>query len=110
MVRCGPRRSPCSMAFPPAVSTGVASFRPGPCPRRWAQAAAGVPAVVRHGKTGLLTPEGDVQAYAAAIRELVLDDAKRKAYGRAARDFVFEERSLRLAAVKLGLILRGAAS
>ena len=27
-----------------------------------------------------------------------------------ARDFVFEERSLRLAAVKLGLILRGIAS
>jgi glycosyltransferase involved in cell wall biosynthesis len=75
-----------------------------------AQATAGVPAVVRHGKTGLLTPEGDVQAFAAAIRELLLDDAKRKAYGRAARSFVLEERSLRLAAVKLGLILRGAAS
>jgi glycosyltransferase involved in cell wall biosynthesis len=75
-----------------------------------AQATAGVPAVVRHGKTGLLTPEGDVQAYAAAIRELLLDDAKRNTYGRSARDFVFEERSLRLAAVKLGLILRGAAS
>jgi glycosyltransferase involved in cell wall biosynthesis len=75
-----------------------------------AQATAGVPAVVRHGKTGLLTPEGDVQAYAAAIRELLLDDAKRNTYGRSARDFVLEERSLRLAAVKLGLILRGAAS
>lgn len=75
-----------------------------------AQATAGVPAVVRHGKTGLLTPEGDVPAYAAAIRELILDDAKRMAYGQAARDFVFAERSLKLAAVKLGLILRGAAS
>jgi glycosyltransferase involved in cell wall biosynthesis len=75
-----------------------------------AQATAGVPAVVRHGKTGLLTPEGDVHAYAAAIRELLIDDTKRKAYGSAAREFVLEERSLRLAAVKLGLILRGAAS
>jgi glycosyltransferase involved in cell wall biosynthesis len=75
-----------------------------------AQATAGVPAVVRHDKTGLLTPAGDVHAYAAAIRELLLDDAKRTAYGRAARNFVFEERSLRLAAVKLGRILRGAAS
>ncbi len=75
-----------------------------------AQATAGVPAVVRHGKTGLLTPDGDVQAFAAAIRELLIDEAKRKAYGRAARDFVLEERSLRLAAVKLGLILRGAVS
>jgi hypothetical protein len=53
-----------------------------------------------------LTPEGDVLAYAAAIRELLLDAARREAYGKAARDFVFEERSLRLAAVKLGLILR----
>jgi glycosyltransferase involved in cell wall biosynthesis len=75
-----------------------------------AQATAGVPAVVRHGRTGLLTPEGDVAAYAAAIRELLLDAARREAYGQAARDFVFEERSLRLAAVKLGLILRGIAS
>lgn len=75
-----------------------------------AQATAGVPAVVRHGRTGILTREGDVQAYAAAIRGLLLDDAQRAAYGKAARDFVFEERSLRLAAMKLGLILRGIAA
>jgi glycosyltransferase involved in cell wall biosynthesis len=75
-----------------------------------AQATAGVPAVVRHGKTGLLTPEGDVRTFAAAIRDLLLDAAKRKAYGRAARDFVLGERSLKLAAAKLGLILRDAAS
>jgi glycosyltransferase involved in cell wall biosynthesis len=75
-----------------------------------AQATAGVPAVVRHGKTGILTPEGDVAAYAAAIRELLLDAAKRAAYGKAAREFVFAERSLRLAAIKLGLILRDAAT
>lgn len=71
-----------------------------------AQATAGVPAVVHHGRTGLLTPEGDVAAYAAAIRTLLLDDAQREGLGKAARDFVLEERSLRLAAVKLGLILR----
>jgi glycosyltransferase involved in cell wall biosynthesis len=75
-----------------------------------AQATAGVPAVVRHGRTGLLTQDGDVQAYAAAIRTLLLNDAQREAYGKAAREFVFEERSLRLAAVKLGLILRGVAA
>jgi glycosyltransferase involved in cell wall biosynthesis len=74
-----------------------------------AQATAGVPAVVQHGKTGLLTAEGDIQAFAAAIRELLLDDEKRKDYSHAARDFVLEKRSLRLAAVKLGMILRGAA-
>jgi glycosyltransferase involved in cell wall biosynthesis len=75
-----------------------------------AQATAGVPAVVQHGRTGTLTPDGDVMAYAAAIRDLLDDEAKRRAYGMAARDFVREERSLRLAAVKLGLILRGIAS
>jgi len=75
-----------------------------------AQATAGVPAVVQHGRTGTLTPDGDVTAYAAAIRNLLDDQAKRQAYGRAARNFVFEERSLRLAAVKLGLILRDLAS
>src|SRR5262249_20191988 len=75
-----------------------------------AQATAGVPSVVQHRKTGLLTPEGNVQAYAAAIRELLLDDTKREAYGRAARNFVFEERSLKLAAMKLGLIIGGAAA
>jgi glycosyltransferase involved in cell wall biosynthesis len=75
-----------------------------------AQATAGVPAVVHHGRTGLLTPEGDVTAYAAAIRQLLLDDTRREAYGRAARDFVLEERSVKLAAAKLGLILRDIAS
>jgi hypothetical protein len=57
-----------------------------------------------------LTPDGDVQAYAEAIRQLLLDETRRKAYGHAAREFVFEERSLSLAAVKLGQILRGAVS
>lgn len=75
-----------------------------------AQATAGVPAVVRHDRTGLLTPEGDIAAYASAIRSLLADDARREALGRAARDFVLAERSLSLASMKLGLILRGIAS
>ena len=75
-----------------------------------AQATAGVPAVVRHGETGILTPEGDVAAYAAAIRDLIRDDAKRQAYGRAARGFVLGERSLALASRRLAGLLREAAS
>ncbi|HTN96312.1 MAG TPA: glycosyltransferase family 4 protein, partial [Nordella sp.] len=35
-----------------------------------AQSTAGVPAVVRHDETGILTPEGNVESYAAAIRAL----------------------------------------
>lgn len=73
-----------------------------------AQSTAGVPAVVRNNMTGILTPEGDVAAYAAAIRALLTDDARRVAYGRAARDFVLTERSLTKASQRLAAILNGA--
>lgn len=71
-----------------------------------AQSTAGVPAVVRSGETGILTPEGDVAAYATAIRSLLTNDVKRQAYGRAARHFVLEHRSLTRAAQRLAAILR----
>jgi glycosyltransferase involved in cell wall biosynthesis len=71
-----------------------------------AQQTAGVPAVVRHGETGILTPDGDVAAYAAAIRGLLLDDARRAAYGKAARRFVLGERSLEPASQRLATLLR----
>ncbi len=73
-----------------------------------AQATAGVPAVVEHGRTGLLTPDGDVAAYAAAIRDLFSDDAKRKAYGQAARSFVLDERALAPASRRLAQLLKDA--
>jgi glycosyltransferase involved in cell wall biosynthesis len=73
-----------------------------------AQETAGVPAVVRHGETGILTPEGDVDAYAAAIRVLLTDDARREAYATAARAFVLEERSLTHAARRLATLLNEA--
>ena len=73
-----------------------------------AQATAGVPAVVEHGKTGLLTPDGDVAAHAAAIRELLTDDGKRQAYGQAARAFVLGERSLTRASQHLHGLLNEA--
>lgn len=75
-----------------------------------AQATAGVPAVVRHGETGLLTPDGDVAAYAMAIRDLLSDAAKRKTYGQAARRFVLDERSLERASARLSGLLKEAAS
>lgn len=75
-----------------------------------AQRTAGVPAVVRHAETGILTQDGDVAAYAAAIRTLLTDDAKREAYGQAARRFVLEERSLKGAAQRLEAVLKEAAA
>ncbi|MBY5405378.1 glycosyltransferase family 4 protein [Rhizobium leguminosarum] len=74
-----------------------------------AQATAGVPAVVEAGVTGLLTPEGDVAAYARAIATLLGDGQKRDAMGQAARCFVLEERSLARAARVLDGILRRSA-
>jgi glycosyltransferase involved in cell wall biosynthesis len=70
-----------------------------------AQAAAGVPTVVRHGVTGLLTPPGDDAAYSAAIAQLIGDAPLRCRLGGAARRFVTEDRSLSAAASRLGLLL-----
>lgn len=70
-----------------------------------AQHTAGVPEVVRQGQTGLLTPPGDIPAFAAAIARLLTQDAERQAMGEAARRFVFEERSLDAASARLAAIL-----
>lgn len=70
-----------------------------------AQATAGVPEVVMHGRTGVLTPAGDITAYAAAIADLLENDGRRQAMARAARDFVRDERSLAQASATLSGIL-----
>lgn len=71
-----------------------------------AQKTAGVPAVVETGETGLLTPEGDITAYAEAVAVLLDDRERRDAMGQAARRFVLGERSLAMAARVLDGILR----
>ncbi|MGO6727903.1 glycosyltransferase family 4 protein [Rhizobium ruizarguesonis] len=71
-----------------------------------AQETAGVPAVVEAGVTGLLTPDGDVAAYAKAIAGMLDDRQRRDAVGRAARRFVLGQRSLVMAAQVLNGILR----
>lgn len=73
-----------------------------------AQAAAGVSEVVRHGETGILTPAGDVAAYAGAIRRLLADGSERQRMAEAARRFVLGERSLDQAAARLADILAAA--
>ncbi|OJF92342.1 glycosyltransferase family 4 protein [Pararhizobium antarcticum] len=71
-----------------------------------AQHIAGVPEVVMHARTGLLTPAGDVGAYAGAIRRLLVDESERQAMAQEARRFVGEERDLATASVQLDRILR----
>ncbi|HEV2899822.1 MAG TPA: glycosyltransferase family 4 protein [Pseudaminobacter sp.] len=70
-----------------------------------AQHIAGVPEVVRHGITGLLTQAGDIAALAGAIERLLTNGSESLELGAAARRFVFEERSLEAAAKRLATIL-----
>lgn len=53
-------------------------------------AVGGVPELVQHGITGLLTPPGDMAALTDALRQLVRDPALRKSMGCAARQFATE--------------------
>lgn len=63
--------------------------------------AGGVAEIVRHGITGLLTPEGSVTAFADAVASLVTDPARRTAMGAAARITVADEHSLKAASKAL---------
>ncbi len=50
-----------------------------------ATTAGGIPEVVRDGVTGTLVQPRDVEAFAVAVTELLLDDDRRRRYGLAAR-------------------------
>lgn len=69
---------------------------------------AGVPEVVADGEAGLLAPEGDPGALAAAVARLLADDALRRRMGQAARVRVVRRHSLPAAAAALDAILRQA--
>jgi len=71
-----------------------------------AQETAGVPEVVRNGETGILTPPGDVDAYANAIRTLAIDRDRLRKLGEQARRFVLTERTLEIASQRLDSVLR----
>lgn len=58
----------------------------------------GIPDLVRHGQTGLLCPTGDADALAVAIRQLLLDESLRSAFGQSARAVAEKEYSLSMPA------------
>lgn len=66
-----------------------------------AQRSGGIPAVVRPGQTGLLTPEGDCDAYVAALRSMIGNRRLRRVMSQAARQFVRSERTTARAAAIL---------
>ena len=70
-----------------------------------AGAGGGVPGIVAAGETGLLTPSGDEAAFAAAVRTLIADPARRRALGAAAWRRVRREHDLPVAAAMLTVLI-----
>jgi glycosyltransferase involved in cell wall biosynthesis len=89
------------MAYLEAQAAGLAVI---------AQNVAGVPAVVRNGETGILVPQGNVEAFAKAIRACIADPNKAWRLGDQARKFIRDERSLDQAAVRLNALLSRASA
>ncbi|HEY7688697.1 MAG TPA: glycosyltransferase family 4 protein [Dongiaceae bacterium] len=71
-----------------------------------AGATGGVPYIINHDHSGLLTPTGDVEAFAAAIRELLRDTARRRAMGDKALETVASHHDVASAAATLDRTLR----
>lgn len=70
-----------------------------------AERVAGVPEVVHHEQTGLLTPAGDKEAYAQAIRRLLRDGIYRDRLSAQAREVVMERHSLMAASRTVNRLL-----
>jgi glycosyltransferase involved in cell wall biosynthesis len=70
-----------------------------------AGASGGISGIVAHGATGLLASPGDAQAFAAAVRQLILDSEQRAAMGTTARDRALREHDLAAAAERLGVMI-----
>jgi len=70
-----------------------------------AGATGGVGDIVEPGATGLLTPPRDVDAFAAAVRHLILDPAARDAMGIAAQQKVRREHDLPAATARLARLI-----
>jgi glycosyltransferase involved in cell wall biosynthesis len=69
--------------------------------------SGGVEDVVADGATGVLVPPGDAEAFAAAVRGLIVDPERRAAMGAAARDKARREHDIGAAAARLGGVIAG---
>ncbi len=71
-----------------------------------AEDVAGVAEAVADGRSGVLVPSGDTNAFALAVCNLLADEDKRARLAAGARRFVTEERSIETIAGKLDDIIR----
>jgi len=70
-----------------------------------AMECGGIASVVADRETGMLTPEGDLSSYAAALARLIADPRSRERLGAAGRRMVLEERTVERAAARLTEVL-----
>jgi glycosyltransferase involved in cell wall biosynthesis len=66
---------------------------------------SGVPELVEHGRSGLLTPPGDARAIAEALERLARSPALRRRLGRAGRATVVEHFDLRTQALRMAAVV-----
>ncbi|MGL4727537.1 MAG: glycosyltransferase family 4 protein [Bosea sp. (in: a-proteobacteria)] len=85
------------MVFLEAAARGLPSI---------ATHSGGVPEVVKHERTGLLSPDDDPSSFADNIMRMMMDGELRLRLGSAARRFVTQERSLAFAAAELDRMIR----
>lgn len=71
-----------------------------------AGASGGVPSIITHDVTGLLTSPGDIDAFAAALRGLLRDAARRRTMGDRALEIVAGRHDVASAAATLDSTLR----
>lgn len=70
-----------------------------------AGASGGVAEIVAHEVTGILAAPGDIAAFAAGVRRLIVDPSLRRRYSVAARRRVLAEHDLPAAAARLGAVI-----
>ena len=85
-----------SEGVPLAICSGLAAGLP-----IVATAVGGLPEILNHGRAGILVPYGQYDAFVTAASHLVKNPAERKRVGKAGRNFIESEYSLKSAVARV---------